>query len=650
MADNNHQEKYPSEPRLSKHMRQTSLGVPSTLPPSLQVSLPPRRVSSINSPSEGGLSSWSEDDHLNDNEGEDAQSEYHLFMPLGINPIDPSAEIPPDDIENLVAVRNLFAFLIGENLIGTPGQPTAFAVLSNLSRLLRHYEFSNLDESTLGEVASASFNFYADHYGLADVRASREKTLEAIVIAERMKNWELYNEGFVHGVGKWDEIMNLNSPIFQLIGELTRKRMERAFNDLTIRRRSVETRLKDFDFPSLFAGIANSSVDNKEIDFKSWKSSFFSMRRHALGLYKLRYGSWPPKAKSKKNQFEESGLNRLLLQEVYHDFSDLYDILVNRKEMTTRTADFLLHDGSSTVDPNMPSSHVLRKLLSEFDRSSPPVQPPIPFDTPILPDLRTTRRDFSALPEKKQAKERKKKLKDNEINQALLQAVNRESVKATPFVESFLSFERESARGKSIEEIVNLRIGQWIFMYVVLQSLPLVVTDAPGLKYTDGVEYFLCEVPKGGVPWNKEDLGAKKAWYGVPGGSALVSLPADVVEHGVDGIYRRSHCWQQAENWTNSAGLIDQVTGFNSESLPDIGLSLPPHIDPDAAPGSQVSSPGRTGSSRNSVSSVTAGLEALPLPSGAVPSGSLMTPAIFDPTKSFENILGESALPKKKKR
>ena len=600
--------------------------------------------------SEASVGNTSEGHSPTDDEGEDNKKEYRIYMPLGIRPIDPSVGASSEEIENLVAVRNLFAFLIGESLVGTPGQPTIFAVLSNLSKLLSHYEFSNLDGSTLGEVPSASFNFYIDHYGLADVRASREKTLEAIVIAERMKNWKLYNEGFVHGVGKWDDIMNLNSPIFQLVGELTRKRMEKASNDLGIRRRSVEARLKDFDFPSLFAGIANSSVDNKEIDFKSWKASFLAMRRHTLGHYKMRYGSWPPKAKSKKNQFEESGLNRLLLQEVYQDFATLYDILVNRKEMTTRTADFLLHDGSSIVDPSMPTSHILRKLLSEFDRSSPPVQPPIPFDTPMLPDLRTTRREFSSLPEKKQAKERKKKLNDNEINQALLQAMNRDSVKATPFVESFLAFERESARGKSIDEIVNLRIGQWIFLYVILQSLPLVVIDAPGLKYTEGVEYFLCEVPKGSVPWNKEDSGTKKAWYGVPGGTALVGLPADVVEHGVDGIYRRSHCWQAAERWTNSAGLIDQVT---NGSLQDMDLSVPPRIDPDASLGSPTSSRERTSSSRNSISSATAGLEALPLPSGVVPNGAgLKASATFDPNKSFENILGESAptqLKKKKK-
>ena len=171
----------------------------------------------------------------------------------------------------------------------------------------------------------------------------------------------------------------------------------------------------------------------------------------------------------------------------------------------------------------------------------------------MLPTLSTTRREFESLSHDKQTKERSKKLKDNEINQALIQAVNKMDVRATSFVEAFLQHERSSAHGKSMAEIDDLRIGQWIFIYAVLQSLPLVAVDAPGLQYTQGVEYFLCEVPKGGAPWTKGD--DKKAWYGVAGGAGLVSLPADVVEHGVDGIFRRSHAWVKAEQWGTRSPL-----------------------------------------------------------------------------------------------
>ena len=571
---------------------------------------------------------------------EEPSAEYHIYLPLSIDPTSASSGLSSEEIEKIVAVRNLFAFLAREALVATPGQPTLFAILSNVAKMLEHYDFSNQDGSSFGEVPALSCKHYIDTFNIADVRASREKTLQAIILGERMKSWELYNEGFVHGVGKWDDIMQLHSPLFDQISDITRKRMERAFSDLQNRRRSIEARLEDFDFPSLFAGVAASSVENKSIDFKAWKASFMSMRKHTLALYKNRYGSWPPKAKSKKNNFEESGLNRVLLMEVYQDFSDLYDIIVDRKELTTRTSEFFSNNASSMPGSTAPIPHALRRLLSEFDRSTPPVQPPIPFDIPMMPDLTTTRRDFESLSAKKQAKERGKKLRDNEINQALLQSSNRDLIKATPFIESFLAFERQSAHGKSIEDINDLRIGQWIFMYVVLQSLPLVVVDAPGLRYTEGVEYFLCEVPKGAVPWNVEDGGLKKAWYGVTGGSGLVSLPADVVDHGVEGIYQRSHCWQVAEIWTSGG----EQGGYppRPSSMGGDPLLLPP-LDPDAVLRSRSSSPDRA-------SSVRLGLEALPLPAGVMPYNLSHANTTFDPTKSFEAMLGPASSPKARSR
>ena len=490
-----------------------------------------------------------------ENTAEDARTEYNIYLPLGVPDPLGSTKVSDEDLENLIAVRNLFAFLTTQVLVATPAQPTIFSIIWNISKLLRHYDFTNLDGSSFGEVPSSSFLHYVATYRLGDVRASREKTVEALVLGERMKCWPLYNEAFVHAVGKWAELTHLNSPLLQQIPETTLQWLERASTELVSRIRVIETRLTEFEYPSLFSGVANSSVEYKSVDFRTWKASFFSMRKFVLGTYKSRYGAWPPKASSKKNRFSESGLNRLVCLEIYQDMANLYDLMVNREDLTTRTADFLHPEGASHPDAQsmmMPLVHALRKVLGEFDRSDVPIQPPVPFDIPILPTLSTTRREFDALPRERQVKERNKRLKDNEINQALLQAVNKVDIRTTTFVEAFLNYERVSAHGKSMAEIDDLRIGQWMFIYAVFQSLPLVAVDAPGLQYTQGVEYFLCEVPKGGAPWSKGDDGSrKKAWYGVAGGAGLVSLPADVVDHGVEGVFRRSHAWIKAEQWGN---------------------------------------------------------------------------------------------------
>lgn len=583
--------------------------------------------------------------------------DIHLCLPqpLHADLSDPTQQLPAEDIETLLAVRNVFAFLTGKPLVATTRFPSTFSIFLRIADIMQRYEFSNLDGSTLGEEAETNFKRYIQDFRLADVRSSREKTIEAVVLGERMRSWELYNEGFVHLVGKYDEVVGMKSPKFHLIADVTSKRMERATLDLSTRMNTVRTRLETFEFPSLFAGIANSttSTESKVIRFKAWKASFMAIRRHVISLYKQRYGAWPPSARSKKNDFEESGLNRILLLQVYQDFADLYDVLVDRSALTTRSMDVPSNETLEATDPEEPNPRALRRVMSEYDRSVPPVQPPIPFDTPLLPSLATTRRDFASLDPKKQRKECMKRLRDDEINLALMQSYNRESIKATPFLQAFMAFERRSAHGKSINEMCDLRNGQWIFMYAVLQSLPLLIIDAPGICWTKGVEYFLCQVPKGAAPWIQEGHNHGKSWYSIAGGTGVINLPADVVEHGVEGIYRRSHCWEVAQKWAGNAAdrtfagsPIQQANGdYECEDLGDLGdLDPPPTLLPGSGPPSRTSSPG----ARSKRDSIHSGLETLPLPAGVVPAQA-RPQSQYDPSKSFDQILGTPERKGKKK-
>lgn len=623
---------------LVSSTRQLSLNVPIS---------PPLSPQTDNDSSQGSRT-------LNDAIDEQPQ-ETHLFVPFPLSPnlTDSQSQPSPDDLEALIAVRNLFAFLVGQSLVATSRQPSLFSVFLKVSELLRRFNFTNLDGSTYGEVAAVSFSRYIEELGLADVRSSREKTIEGIVLGERMRSWELYNEAFVHGVGKYEEIVKLGSPKFGDISNKTQKKLERASMDLSKRLTSVQSKLEDFEFRSLFAGSANSttSLESKKVNFKAWKSSSLSMRKHIMAFYKERYGSWPPKAHSKKNNFEESGLNRILLKELYQDFSDLYDLLVDRTSLTPRSVDMPSHansNGSSTRDET--TTHALRHILSEYDHSAPPVQPPIPFDIPRLPSLASTRSKFSTLDPKSQTKERSKKLKDDEISSVIVQSYNQDSVKHTPFLEAFMRFERKSAHGKSIDDICDLRHGQWIFLYAVLQALPMVVVDAPGVRWTKGVEYFLCEVPIGSAPWHREDSGRQKSWFSIAGGSGIVSLPADVVDHGVDGIYRRSHCWEVAEKWAGHS--LDFAPAEPVEDGVADGEASPLPSPPTLMPGEFVPR-SQSPSGFNPRNSVHLGLEALPLPQGVTPSapgGGSRPVSSYDPNKSFEAILGNAGLQTGKKK
>ncbi|KAJ9667200.1 hypothetical protein H2201_002721 [Coniosporium apollinis] len=572
----------------------------------------------------------------------------HLYIPLklstdGALPSDRGAEprATPEDVDTLISIRNLFAFLVGQSLVATEKRFSTFSIFMNISEQLNAYGFTNIDRSTFGEVASISFDNYVDELQLADVRGSREKTIEGIVLGERMRSVMLYNEAFVHGVGKYEELTNLNSPKFQLISPITRNRMERASMDLYIRLKNINSRLEDFDFPAIFAGIMNSKTadERKMVRFSAWKASFMSTRKWLMGYYKHKYGSWPPKASSKKNDLETSGLNRLVLKDLYHDFAHLYDLLVDRTSLTTRTVDAASADDGAD-DTEDVVARALRRVLSEYDRSSPPVLPPIPFDIPILPTLPATKKDPYGRDVKPDARARQKKLKDDQVHNILGESYNPDSEISTPFIDAFLALERKDGHGATIDQLIDNRCGQWIFMYAVLQALPYVVVDAPGIKWTQGVEYFLCEPPRSSLPWAREDTGVQRSWYGIAGSSGVVSLPSDVVEHGVEGIYRRSHCWEMAERWSAADPLLAAAAAETlHNALP------PPGVLQEE--GSRPASPTR--SKRESV--MMLGLEQLPLPAGVAPiapSPNLRPASSTDASKTFDAILGTSALPPQK--
>ncbi|KAI0999816.1 hypothetical protein K3495_g8381 [Podosphaera aphanis] len=509
------------------------------------------------------------------NEAIDRPSVHHLFLPIGSSS---SAPYSAKDMQRLVDVRNLFALLTSQPLIATRNCPTYFKIFLSIAALLKEFEFSSEDGSSFGTAVDQAFSFCLKEIPqLADCRESKQVTVEALVLAEAMKSTELYNEAFAHAVGKYDSLASLKpGDFFDLISSSTRNRLQKSDRELRQRIRSVNDRLLDFEFPSLFAGIgaSTSTAEAKSVRFKQWKLNFASFRRQVIAYYKCLHGQWPPKANSKKNNFVESGLNRLVLRGLYSDLCDLYDFLADRDSLTTR-----VYDGDGEEEPaNLaPAQVALRKLLDEYDRSSPPVQPPVPFDVPLDPSLRLIDPTIHSLGPKEQHQKMHKKLAKHELSLILAKSHNLDADYKTPFLEMFKAFELKEAKGKSACELSEQRHGYWIFLYACLQALPLLVTDAPGVQYSEGVEYFLSQVPLGHFPWIEDQSQVKMTWFGVQGGQHIVSLPSDVVNYGVEATYRQSHCWEIAQKWIGS----DQ-NSIIADNLPrdDFSpLSPPPGFD-----------------------------------------------------------------------
>lgn len=478
-----------------------------------------------------------------------------LYCPLALSihgiAVPPHADELPltqDDLDRLIIVRNLFSFLVGGALVATQRRYNFLSIFLAIARALEDYGFANINSTSFGEVANASFDCYIDELDLADVRSSCEKIIEGVVLGERMRSVLLYNEAFVHGVGRYDELQRVsrNRAIFQkfsLISRVTRTRLERAYIDLQQRRKTIDLRLKDFDFPSVFIGSKG----------RPFKDDFVNTRRYVMEYYKTKYGSWPPRANSRKNGMHTDGLNRLVLREMYQDFTQLYDLFVDRTSLTTRAMHSEIIEDKEEL-PDEPIVRRLRSIFDEYDRSMPPVQPPVPFDVPLLPSL-VALKGYGKDP-KKDTKLRAGRLKDDDLATILRASYNPDiATNVSPFLSAMCRYERKEARRRTIGDIVNLRAGIWTFVYVVIQALPMLVVDAPRVRYSQGVEWFLCQPPRKGLPWSLDTEGGGRgrqsmAWYGIAGGSGVVNLPSDLIEHGVEGIYRRSHCWLVAQKWS----------------------------------------------------------------------------------------------------
>ncbi|KAJ9139180.1 Choriogenin Hminor [Pleurostoma richardsiae] len=562
------------------------------------------------------------------------EGEWRLYVPSSLIPDGKAPQVnqtASPSLERLVAIRNLFAFLMRQPLIGTKAHPSAFAAFLQIASLLAEFEFSSFDGVSYGEEADISFASFIEQLALADVRHSREKTIEALILGEQMRSWDLYNEAFTHAVGKYGYILDIKSPLFGKVSASTRQRLERANLDLQNRQQNVNIRLEEFDFPSLFAGVANSTSNDayKSVRFKNWRTSFLKMRSFILGYYKDLFGNWPPKARSKKNPFSESGLNRLVLKALYADLCSLYDLLVDREAITPRVID-QLHEYSESESAN-PHISALRQMLSEFDASSPPVLPPIPFDVPKIPTMASVMATYDELSPKEQARF-DRKLQPHELLLVLHKSYNFDTDSLeTPFLMEFKDYDLKESKGTSSGDMLDHRIGTWLFLYVVIQSLPMLVVDAPGLKFTEGVEYFLCEPPQGNLPWMEDAGEVRKAWYQVPG-QGIVELSADVIMYSVEATYNRSHCWLAAKQWEATGGSVPAIAP--PPALSPLEAPRPVFQDMDAvgSPPSMSMDGGRRGSSsslalrprnaspdagqayRASVASI--GLEPLPVPEG----------------------------------
>jgi hypothetical protein len=467
----------------------------------------------------------------------------HIRLPISLSD-ESGKNLSQVDVRNLVSVRNLFAFLVGQSLIATPEQPTVFEVFNQISKHLQEFKFSNMDGSTFGETPDSSFTSYLQELVLLDMRNNCEKTIEGLLLGERMRSAVLWNEAFVHGVGLYKDLQRVCPDKFKMLSSVAVQRLERAHMDLEKRQRRIDERLSDFDFPSIFHGIMNSRTaeERETASFEQWKSSFQATRRFLLQHLKGKLGAWPPK-KVKKSAIQVPNLNRRVLKVLGDDLAVLYDLMVDRQHPSSRLVIF----GKQFPAHPDPQIEALRKVLQEYDVSGSPVYPTMPFDAPLLPHLSRSHANSEASSKKKIGKSDLVTILSNSYNKDIRDSRN-------PVAQLWIAFEAKTTSGMTMDKITNFRLGAWLFMYCVLQSLPLLTVDAPCVQFANGVDYFLCEPPRGRLHWSKEST--QKDWFRDPVTGVITQMSKDSIELSDEAIYRLSHCWKVGEIWEQELTVL----------------------------------------------------------------------------------------------
>lgn len=388
----------------------------------------------------------------------------------------------------------------------------------------------------------------------------------------------LWREGFVHctgmlarleGGGEWRDI----SPI-------TKALVDRASLEIQVRVAQADSRLSGFNFNDMWPAMSSASPPAKV--------AFDKFQKFLVKHYQSRFGSWPPNT-------PDGRFSRMLYVQLQRDFSALYDYLVDREVSWTAQTHHPRQtppDKSSPpkmklVNPKIPhwradddDLHITDMLVAFDERHN---FPHIPHPFPLVPPS-------MALGQK---------VKSPTAAGRFFQGARRGSVSGSP---SLASGTADKAAALSLSESTNIesllsssisndlvdafakheksvsvaevdphaaRKGRWILVYGILQTLATVAVDAPGIRHTEGVDYFLCAKLRGTPPWKG---GGERGMdtSGVAGSSG-----SDERSHF------RSHCWTVPRTWRSAEPLPTLAYTPEGCVTPDV-IELPIERTEDA--------------------------------------------------------------------
>lgn len=212
--------------------------------------------------------------------------------------------------------------------------------------------------------------------------------------------------------------------------------------------------------------------------------------------YIEQYGSWPP------DDFEEEGVRQTLYSNLFADFQNLYQHLVDPESSTSLAENDITKTGGVCILQNI-------QAFDSKHHYEPLAQP-----LPLLPKARESnasqrpklqrRLSWNPVQKRRAAKEARKA----HDKQALITASNRDLlVMDCPLVRKYSEFEEKTVDDdlEGLSAIEGRKV-RWILVYAVLQTFHSTAQPPKQVRNTSNLSYSLCCQPPKQMPWQEAPL------------------------------------------------------------------------------------------------------------------------------------------------
>ncbi|KAF8535511.1 hypothetical protein BDD12DRAFT_892605 [Trichophaea hybrida] len=469
-----------------------------------------------------------------------------------------------------LTTRNFFAMLFNQSLVGVTLGQTLLELTERTDKYLcspspMEYEMADRGlseiESPYGSFLSAGSSLnsgqqaqqpphpntqrmiidYLQNREFGDVRKWPEGAAGLVVWSERIAQRvakqgnlstcderleSLWREGFVHCTGLLTSLQL--QPEWGDISPITKALIDRASLEIQVRVSNADQRMSGFHFNDMWPVSSAGSPPAR--------LAFDRFQKFLMKHYTSRFtGTWPP---------NDGKFTRTVYLHLQRDFATLYSYIVDHDAVWSPAHDQSVPSGSrrTIVKPALPNwraddeSLQMTDILSGFDEREN--HPPIPHPFPLVPPTNTpaTTANTSTATKKQKGFFPTTGPRNRAYNAnpgaalaalALSESTNIEALKSSttsnPLLEAFQSHEKSIPAHEISPH--DARKGRWIMIYGVLQTLASVAVDAPGVTWTEGVEYWINPKLRGTPPWKTSPH------------------VAAAQEEGDERSHFRSHCW-----------------------------------------------------------------------------------------------------------